>query len=195
MNGLGPNFSVGNFFRPNFLDSKNKIAHDQPQSPITLSIHTQAQVFDQELDALEIETVQKETIHPRKSYKMNSSCADLLLFAAYKWPVSKPSLMADVNDVFDQKATEKFWLDLQLRWGDFDSHDIERYTRAKFLDYTTDNMSYYPSPTGLMVGVDLAYNLHSAYGNWFPGLKPLVIKAMSKIMKVRGRGRGDLWEI
>ena len=33
------------------------------------------QVFDQELDALEIETVQKETIHPRKSYKMNSSSA------------------------------------------------------------------------------------------------------------------------
>lgn len=38
-------------------------------------------MFDQELDALEIETVQKETIHPRKSYKMNSSCADILLFA------------------------------------------------------------------------------------------------------------------
>ncbi len=43
-----------------------------------------------ELDALEIETVQKETIHPRKSYKMNSSCADILLFAAYRWPMSKP---------------------------------------------------------------------------------------------------------
>jgi len=26
--------------------------------------------------------VQKETIHPRKSYKMNSSCADILLFAS-----------------------------------------------------------------------------------------------------------------
>ena len=37
------------------------------------------------------------------------------------------------------------WL---CRWGDYDSHDIERYTRAKFLDYTTDNMSIYPSPTG-----------------------------------------------
>ena len=36
----------------------------------------------------------------------------------------------------------------QLRWGDYDSHDIERYTRAKFLDYTTDNMSIYPSPHG-----------------------------------------------
>ncbi len=73
------------------------------------------QVFDQELDALEIETVQKETIHPRKSYKMNSSCADILLFAAYKWPMSKPSLMAETNDVFDQKASNKFWVDVQLR--------------------------------------------------------------------------------
>ena len=52
-------------------------------------------MFDHELDALEINTVQKETIHPRKSYKMNSSCADILLFATYKWNVSKPSLLAD----------------------------------------------------------------------------------------------------
>ena len=55
------------------------------------------QVFDQELDALEIETVQKETIHPRKSYKMNSSCADILLFAAHKWNISKPSLLHDTK--------------------------------------------------------------------------------------------------
>ena len=40
-----------------------------------LTVSHNCQVFDQELDALEIETVQKETIHPRKSYKMNSSCA------------------------------------------------------------------------------------------------------------------------
>jgi hypothetical protein len=142
-----------------------------------------SQVFDQELDALEIETVQKETIHPRKSYKMNSSCADVLLFAAYKWQMSKPSLMAEPKDAFDQKASNKYWLDVQLRWGDFDSHDIERYTRAKFLDYTTDNMSIYPSATGCMIGIDLAYNLHSAFGNWFPGSKPLIQQAMAKIMK------------
>lgn len=84
------------------------------------------QVFDQELDALEIETVQKETIHPRKSYKMNSSCADVLLFAAYKWNVSRPSLLADNKDVMDATTTQKFWLDVQLRWGDYDSHDVER---------------------------------------------------------------------
>jgi pre-mRNA-processing factor 8 len=45
------------------------------------------QVFDQQLDALEIEKVQKETIHPRKSYKMNSSCSDILLYATFKWQV------------------------------------------------------------------------------------------------------------
>ncbi|PSS17837.1 Pre-mRNA-processing-splicing factor 8A [Actinidia chinensis var. chinensis] len=141
------------------------------------------QVLDQELDALEIETVQKETIHPRKSYKMNSSCADVLLFAAHRWPMSKPSLVAESKDVFDQKASNKYWIDVQLRWGDYDSHDIERYTRAKFMDYTTDNMSIYPSPTGVMIGLDLAYNLHSAFGNWFPGSKPLLAQAMNKIMK------------
>ncbi|KAF6025681.1 PRPF8 [Bugula neritina] len=141
------------------------------------------QVFDQELDALEIETVQKETIHPRKSYKMNSSCADILLFAAYKWNVSKPSLIADSRDVMDNTTTQKYWIDVQLRWGDYDSHDVERYCRAKFLDYTTDNMSIYPSPTGVLIAIDLAYSLHSAFGNWFPGAKPLIQQAMAKIMK------------
>ncbi|VDL77604.1 unnamed protein product [Nippostrongylus brasiliensis] len=141
------------------------------------------QVFDQELDALEIQTVQKETIHPRKSYKMNSSCADIQLFAQYKWNVSRPSLMADSKDVMDSTTTQKYWIDVQLRWGDYDSHDIERYARAKFLDYTTDNMSIYPSPTGLLIAMDLAYNLYSAYGNWFPGMKPLIRQAMAKIIK------------
>ncbi|CAN1227450.1 Pre-mRNA-processing-splicing factor 8A [Linum perenne] len=69
------------------------------------------QVLDQELDALEIETVQKETIHP----------------TAHRWNMSKPSLV------------------------------------AKFMDYTTDNMSIYPSPTGS---------------------KPLLAQAMNKIMKL-----------
>lgn len=96
---------------------------------------------------------------------MNSSCADILLFAAYKWTMSKPSLMGDTNDVFDQKPSNKYWLDVQLRWGDYDSHDIERYTRAKFLDYTTDNMSIYPAPTGTKCScvVGPAYLSNSAH--------------------------------
>jgi pre-mRNA-processing factor 8 len=141
------------------------------------------QVFDQELEQLGIETVQKETIHPRKSYKMNSSCADILLFASHKWNVTRPSLLFDTKDQMEPTTTNKFWLDIQLRYGDYDSHDIERYVRAKYLDYTTDSMSIYPSATGLMIGIDLAYNLYSAYGQYFPGLKQLVQQAMAKIMK------------
>ena len=141
------------------------------------------QVFDQELDQLGIETVQKETIHPRKSYKMNSSCADILLFATHKWNVTRPSILFDTKDITEPTTTNKFWLDIQLRYGDYDSHDIERYVRAKYLDYTTDSMSIYPSATGLMIGIDLAYNLYSAYGQYFPGLKTLVQQAMAKIMK------------
>ncbi|OJJ51308.1 hypothetical protein ASPZODRAFT_107783 [Penicilliopsis zonata CBS 506.65] len=141
------------------------------------------QVFDQELEQLGIEAVQKETIHPRKSYKMNSSCADILLFATNKWNVTRPSLLFDTKDVYEPTTTNKFWLDVQLRYGDYDSHDIERYVRAKYLDYTTDSMSIYPSATGLMIGIDLAYNLHSAYGQYFPGLKTLIQQAMAKIMK------------
>ena len=84
----------------------------------------------------QVENVQKETIHPRKSYKMNSSCADILLFAAYKWQVAKPSLLHDTKDSYDGTTSSKYWLDIQLRWGDFDSHDVERYARAKFLVLT-----------------------------------------------------------
>ncbi len=39
-----------------------------------------------------------------------------------------------------------------------------------------------------MVGIDLAYNLHSAFGNWFAGVKPLVVQALAKIMKARRHG-------
>ena len=81
----------------------------------------------------------------------------------------RPSLLADTKDLMDNTTTQKYWIDVQLRWGDYDSHDVERYARAKFLDYTTDNMSIYPSPTGLLIAIDMAYNLHSAYGHWFPG--------------------------
>ena len=129
------------------------------------------------------ELIFRKQIHPRKSYKMNSSCADILLFASHKWNVTRPSLLFDTKDQIESTTTNKFWLDVQLRYGDYDSHDIERYVRAKYLDYTTDSMSIYPSSTGCMVGIDLAYNLYSAYGQYFPGLKALVQQAMAKIMK------------
>ncbi|KAL0204935.1 hypothetical protein P9112_000242 [Eukaryota sp. TZLM1-RC] len=139
-------------------------------------------IIDREMDRLDIETVQKETIHPRKSYKMNSSTADITLSSSFKWPVSPPSLLS-ADDSFDLAHSSKLWIDVQLRWGNYDQHDIERYSRAKFLEYTTDSTSIYPSPTGILIAIDLAYNRYSAYGNWIPGLKPLLQQGMDRVMK------------
>ncbi|GMM59078.1 U4/U6-U5 snRNP complex subunit [Maudiozyma humilis] len=141
------------------------------------------QILDGEMETLYIESVTKETVHPRKSYKMNSSAADITMESLHEWEVSKPSLLHEANDTFNATTTNKMWFDVQLRYGDYDSHDISRYVRAKFLDYTTDNVSMYPSPTGIMIGVDLAYNMYDAYGSWFNGLKPLVQNGMKTIMK------------
>lgn len=44
-------------------------------------------------------------------------------------------------------------------------------------------MFFFLFSTGVLIGLDLAYSLHSAYGNWTPGMKPLVQQAMVKIMK------------
>ncbi|GMM36116.1 U4/U6-U5 snRNP complex subunit [Saccharomycopsis crataegensis] len=143
-----------------------------------------AQVFDKEANTLGIDMVQKEAIHPRKSYKMNSSSADITLSAAGKWKTSRPSFLFNKNDEFDGIENDKFWIDIQLRYGDYDSHDISRYVRSKFLDYTTDAANLYPSETGLMIAIDLAYNMYDSYGNWFPGSKPLVQNAMKAIMKL-----------
>lgn len=90
---------------------------------------------------------------------MNSSCADIQLFASHKWNVTRPSMLFDTKDVIEPHTTNKFWVDVQLRYGDYDSHDIERYVRAKYLDYTTDSMSLYPSATGLMIGIDVSTTL------------------------------------
>lgn len=42
----------------------------------------------------------------------------------------------------------------------------------------------------VMTGIDLAYNLHSVFGNWFPGSKPLLAQAMNKIRKVKFSAHG-----
>ena len=141
------------------------------------------QILDAEVDILQIESVTKETVHPRKSYKMNSSAADITLDPVYQWEVSTPSLLHETDEKRPTIVTTKMWFDVQLRYGDYDSHDISRYVRAKFLDYTSDNVSMYPSPTGVMIGIDLAYNMYDAYGNWFNGLKPLIQNGMRTIMK------------
>ena len=58
---------------------------------------------------LRIKSVDKILTIPRKSYKMNSSCADILLFASHKWNVTRPSLLFDTKDQIEATMTNKFW--------------------------------------------------------------------------------------
>lgn len=141
--------------------------------------------LEQNLDKLTITSIQQEQIHPRKSYKMNSSCADILLISSKSWKISKPSLLWSKNSIFRPKndiATE-FWIDIQLRWGDFDSHDIERYAREKFLDFTVYQNGLYPCKYGIVIAIDLSYNIFSGFGFDFPHLKEILSVNLNKIMK------------
>jgi hypothetical protein len=132
---------------------------------------------------LEIET-HKEPIYQRRSNKMNSNCGDILLFAVLKWNVSRPSLLpADSKFVMNSTTTttQKYWIDVHLRWDDYSSQDVKRYARAKYY-CTTDNISIYSSPSGVLI--DLVYNFQPASGKRFPGAKHLIRQAEAKIMKV-----------
>ena len=81
---------------------------------------------------------------------MNSSCADILLFSAYKWQIAKPALLHDNKDSYDTGVTStKYWIDVQLRWGDYDSHDIERHVCGRARAYRMrDSSSDDPTSSG-----------------------------------------------
>ncbi|MCH0629904.1 hypothetical protein JNB11_08040 [Kocuria palustris] len=148
-----------------------------------LVVQDLCQVFDKEVDNLGIDMVEKQPIHPRKSYKMTLGEADVKVTLAFPWPVTLPSLLLD-DDTNATTTATKWWVDVQIRFGDYDSHDVLRYARAKYLDYTTDNISKYPLPFGVVVAIDLAYNCYDAFGNWPPGFKVLMQNALREITKL-----------
>lgn len=121
--------------------------------------------------------------HPQKSYTFTSSAADIVLASAARWSVSsKPTSLSDeAGDVYQHNTTAKYWVDVQLRWGNYDSHNIAEYARKKFYEYSTARM--YPFPAGIIVAIDLAYNCHSAFGYWIPEMKPFMSKLLPIIMK------------
>jgi pre-mRNA-processing factor 8 len=135
------------------------------------------------VDMLHALDVRLEQTPPKKSFTLNDSCPDIVLEAVARWPLAKPSLLGNDNDAFSQQHTSKFWVDVQLRWGDFDSHDVNQYAREKYVALMKNSAQRYPNPSGAVVVIDLAYNKAGAYGYWIPELKRIVQLAMAKIMK------------
>lgn len=143
------------------------------------------QILDDQIDVIQASEIQKEVIHPRKSYRMNASAADATIYSNQVWKCSKASSLSSTVEEYNGviNETSKIWVDVQLKYGDYDEHDIASYTKKKFVDYTSDSVSNYPSQTGVMIVIDLAYNTYDAFGHWIPGMKNLVSSAMATIMK------------
>ena len=138
--------------------------------------------LDANMKQLQLEEVEQCIASHRKSVRMSTGAADIRMRATAPFAVTMPSGLEEQD--FSEKLTESdtFWIDVQLRWGDYDSNDIEKYVRSVFLSYTTDRgESKYPSPTGVIVAFDLAYNSYAAFGFWFPGLKSFLHKILIKV--------------
>ncbi|KAL0237114.1 hypothetical protein PCE1_000511 [Barthelona sp. PCE] len=137
------------------------------------------QYLNNKLEALDIEKVVQQSIQPRKSYRYEASAADITLNATYKWPFTEPMLMSDVVSTrFDTCESSKFWIDVQLRWGDYDAHDISLFAKQQFLRYTHDGVTKYPSYTGIVIAYDLCYDCYAIYGTFFPGLQQALLTLM-----------------
>ena len=182
------------------------------------------QVCDQELESFQIETVQKELktrlrvtrCFVRLSYPFAvhldvkvsiRSCADRILFSAYKWTISRLSLVSDVSCFhllfsFDASHSSRTRMCLtgppvtsirmRCNCGGATSSPmisnlilesiswimcikLRSFSNDRVMSlHVSDSSCVYPLPTGVIIGMDLAYNLWSAYGNWFPGMKLLM---------------------
>nr|VWO95326.1 Zn(2)-C6 fungal-type domain-containing protein [Ganoderma boninense] len=100
-------------FKGTFFSTSEAIPSPKP------SIHALVESDDRAIDRLcrflgpagsdwYLHTVQKETIHPCKIYKMNLSCADILLFSAYKWNITRPSLVTDNQGIWFVDGTDVY---------------------------------------------------------------------------------------
>ncbi|CAA7056918.1 unnamed protein product [Microthlaspi erraticum] len=104
-----------------------------------------------------------------------------LILRPHQWSMSTPSsLSASVEDQFDYRRTsEKFWIEIQFLWGNYDSEDVSLCISERFTEITSIN----PSGYGIVIGIDFPYHSYGAYGNWFPGLKTVVDRALKDFMK------------
>jgi pre-mRNA-processing factor 8 len=146
-----------------------------------LANHFGTSLQKEAIDVYDVELVQT---HPKKSFTFTNSSADIILQANRRWIVAKPTIITDENAVFmESNVCTKYWIDVQLRWGDYDNHNIAIYARGKFNEYTRDSVTKYPSVTGCVIAIDLAYNCWSGYGYWIPNIQAAIKSAMSRIMK------------
>lgn len=123
--------------------------------------------------------VKRLEVHGKKSYRFGSSCADILLSGDF-YVYSPMSISEEVSG--DATKCNGLWVDVQLRWGDYDKRDSHKYAKARFMECTGDPQTRYPAGNGFVVVLDLCYNTWSSYGNLNGELKAVVGRSMEKII-------------
>jgi pre-mRNA-processing factor 8 len=105
--------------------------------------------------------VEVQNVPTRKSINFNVGCSDLVLTGNFY--VSEPCSLTDQikGDLINVK---KLWIDVQLRWGDFDKNDCNKYAKVKYVEYVSNPMSNYQDRYGLVIVFDLCYNTYAGYG-------------------------------
>ena len=93
------------------------------------------QVLDKELEVLQIDNVEKQAIHPRKSYKMNSSTAEHC--------VNKYLQMEGLQAIFCSTKKMIKWKFLPQRFGLMFSFDMVIMTRMTYQDMRDQSFRLY----------------------------------------------------
>ncbi|KMV66279.1 U5 snRNP spliceosome subunit [Encephalitozoon cuniculi EcunIII-L] len=123
--------------------------------------------------------VKRLEVHGRKSYRLRSSCADILLSGDFC--VDSPISILEERDGGSVRCSE-LWIDVQLRWGDYDKRNPHKYARTRFVECTADPQALYPVKNGFVVVLDLCYNTWSGYGNLNEELKTVLKSSMERIV-------------
>ncbi|KAH9411623.1 pre-mRNA-processing-splicing factor 8 [Ordospora pajunii] len=106
--------------------------------------------------------------HAKKSYRAGSSSADVLLEGEFCVldALSISELMSERSTRPEElKNVDGLWIDVQLRWGDYERNDCHKYAKSRFVEGMNDPLAKYPGEYGMVAVVDLCYNTWSVYGH------------------------------
>lgn len=120
-------------------------------------------------------------VHRKKSYRLGSSCADILLSGDFSVH-GAASIGDEGSGECDEVGCKELWVDVQLRWGDYDKRDTHRYAKTRFAECAADPQTRYPAGSGFVVALDLCYNTWSGYGNFNEEIKAVLRSSMATIV-------------
>ncbi|KAG0442228.1 Pre-mRNA-splicing factor spp42 [Dictyocoela muelleri] len=86
------------------------------------------------------------------------------------------------NKISNNPDFKDIWIDVQLKWGDYDFNDIKQYSKELYLNYSS-NSKFYSSKYGSIIAFDLCYNTYHTYGYLNSSLKNKLINILSSVHK------------